>query len=113
MKFKQFEIWIADLNPRFGMEPDKTRPVLIVQNNVLNNLHPSTVVCPITSNVEVDVGILRVNIKKGIGGIACDSAVMIDQIQTIDNRRLVKKIGTLPESINATVKNNLFIILDL
>ena len=54
--------------------------------------------------MKVDVGILRVNIEKGTGGIACDSAVMIDQVRTINNRRLVKKIGTLPDSINAIVK---------
>jgi mRNA interferase MazF len=53
MQTKQFEIWIADLNPQIGTEPRKTRPVLIVQTNLLNSIpHPSTIICPITTNVK-------------------------------------------------------------
>jgi mRNA interferase MazF len=53
MQTKQFEIWIADLNPQIGTEPGKTRPVLIVQTNLLNSIpHPSTIICPITTNVK-------------------------------------------------------------
>ena len=64
MKHKQFEIWLADLSPRFGTESGKTRPVLIVQSNILNTVHPSSVICPITTNVKNGVSILRVNMKK-------------------------------------------------
>jgi len=53
MQTKQFEIWIADLNPQIGTEPGKTRPVLIVQTNLLNSIpHPSTIICPISTNVK-------------------------------------------------------------
>jgi len=53
MQTKQFEIWIADLNPQIGIEPGKTRPVLIVQTNLLNSIpHPSTIICPISTNVK-------------------------------------------------------------
>ena len=53
MQTKQFEIWIADLNPQIGIEPRKTRPVLIVQTNLLNSIpHPSTIICPISTNVK-------------------------------------------------------------
>ena len=45
MKIKQYEIWIADLNPRYDTEAGKTRPVVIVQTNLLNDLHPSTLIC--------------------------------------------------------------------
>ena len=44
MKIKQFEIWTADLNPQIGTEPGKIRPVLIVQTDLLNSLHPSTII---------------------------------------------------------------------
>ena len=48
----QYEIWIADLNPQIGTEAGKLRPVLIVQTNLLYKIqHPSTIVCPITTNV--------------------------------------------------------------
>jgi mRNA interferase MazF len=113
MKIKQFDIWIADLEPQRGTEPGKVRPVLIVQTNLLNNVHPSSVVCPITTNVQKDSEILRVHIKKGVSNLKVESDIMIDQIRAIDNRRLVKKIGDLTKDLKALVKDNIKIILDL
>ncbi|MCB0598097.1 MAG: type II toxin-antitoxin system PemK/MazF family toxin [Lewinellaceae bacterium] len=113
MKCKQFEIWLADLSPRFGTEPGKTRPVLVVQSGLLNQVHPSTIVCPITSNVRKGVSILRVNLDKTQGGLKKESAVMIDQVRAIDNKRLIKKIGDLPKGLEDAVKENLKIVMDL
>lgn len=113
MKSKQFEIWLADLSPRFGTEPGKTRTVLVVQSSLLNQVHPSTIVCPITSNVRKGVSILRVNLDKTKGGLKKESAVMIDQVRAIDNIRLIKKIGDLPKGLQDTVKENLKIVMDL
>ncbi|MDR0692096.1 MAG: type II toxin-antitoxin system PemK/MazF family toxin, partial [Prevotellaceae bacterium] len=49
---RQFDIWVADLNPRIGTEAGKVRPVLIIQTNLLNSLpHLSTLICPITTNI--------------------------------------------------------------
>jgi len=114
MLTKQFEIWIADLNPKIGTEPGKTRPVLIIQTNLLNKIpHPSTIICPITSNVKKDSEILRVHLKKGTANLhqACD--IMIDQIRAIDNKRLVKRIGNLPQKVRDMVKENVKIIIDI
>ena len=113
MKCKQFEIWLADLSPRFGTEPGKTRTVLVVQSSLLNQVHPSTIVCPITSNVRKGVSILRVNLDKTKGGLKKESAVMIDQVRAIDNIRLIEKIGDLPTGLQDTVKENLKIVMDL
>jgi len=113
MKIKQFDIWIADLEPRQGTETGKVRPVLIVQTNLLNNEHPSSVICPITTNVQKDSEILRVHIKKGTSNLKTESDIMIDQIRAIDNRRLVNKIGELPQDLQIVVKDNIRIILDL
>ena len=113
MKIKQFDIWIADLEPRQGTETGKVRPVLIVQTNLLNNEHPSSVICPITTNVQKDSEILRVHIKKGTSNLKIESDIMIDQIRAIDNRRLVNKIGELPQDLQIVVKDNIRIILDL
>jgi mRNA interferase MazF len=113
MPINQFEIWIADLNPRIGTEPGKTRPVLIIQTNLLNKIpHPSTIVCPITTNVKKDSEILRVHLRKGIANLkqACD--IMIDQIRAIDNKRLTKRIGILPDEMIELVKENIKIVLD-
>ena len=113
MKIKQFDIWIADLEPQRGTETGKVRPVLIVQTNLLNNEHPSSVICPITTNVQKDSEILRVHIKKGTSNLKIESDIMIDQIRAIDNRRLVNKIGELTRDLQILVKDNIRIILDL
>jgi len=114
MSIKQFEIWIADLNPQIGTEPGKTRPVLIAQTNLLNKIpHPSTIICPITTNVKIDADILRVHLKKGMSNLHQDSDIMIDQIRAIDNKRLIKKVGDLPSALIDIVKDNLTIIIDL
>jgi len=113
MKFNQFEICLADLDPKFGTESGKSRPVLIVQSDLLNKVHPSTIVCPITTNIKNGVSILRVNLKKGEGGMKKPSSIMIDQIRAIDNKRFVKKIGTLPKKLQSLVVNNIAIILDI
>lgn len=113
MKIKQFDIWIADLEPQRGTETGKVRPVLIVQTNLLNNEHPSTVVCPVTTNVEKDSDILRVHIRKGIANLKIESDIMIDQIRAIDNRRLLNKIGELTKELQLKVKENIKIIIDL
>ena len=114
MSINQFEVWIADLNPQVGTEPGKTRPVLVLQTNLLNKTsHFSTIVCPITTNVEKDAIILRVHLKKGIANLSEPSDIMIDQILAIDNKRLVKKMGTLPSDLANRVKDNLLIIFNL
>ena len=113
MQINQYEIWIADLNPQIGTEPGKTRPVLIVQTNLLNKIpHPSSIVCPITTNIEEDSDILRVHLKKGMANLHEDCDIMIAQIRAIDNKRLVKKVGVLPLKLIEKVKENIGIVLD-
>jgi len=114
MSIKRFEIWIADLNPRIGTEPGKTRPVLVVQTNLLNRIpHPSTIICPLTTKVKRDSEILRVHLKKGMANLDQNCDIMIDQIRAIDNKRLVKKVGDLPKDLVEVVKENLVIVIDL
>ena len=113
MKAKQFEIWIADLNPTKGTEPGKIRPVIVVQSDLLNKHHPSSIICPLTTNVQKDSEILRVHLNKGCCGLneVCD--IMVDQIRAIDNKRLIKKLGIAPTEVISILKENLKIILDL
>jgi len=111
---KQFEIWIADLNPQIGTETGKRRPVLIVQSDLLNKTpHPSTIICPITTNIQIDAEILRVHLKKGMANLNEDCDIMIDQLRAIDNKRLVKKVGEIPKNICDIVKENICILIDL
>ena len=114
MSIKQYEIWIANLDPRLGTEPGKKRPVLVIQTNLLNRVpHPSTIICPLTTNVKKDSEILRVHIKKGVANLHQDCDIMIDQIRAIDNKRLENKIGDLPVNLIELVKENTSIVLDL
>jgi mRNA interferase MazF len=113
MKINQFEIWIADLNPRIGTETGKIRPVLILQTDLLNSIpHPSTIICPLTTNTKPKANILRIHLEKGIGNLTENSDIMIDQIRAIDNKRLVRKIGILPQDLRKKVKENIQIVLE-
>jgi mRNA interferase MazF len=113
MKVKQFEIWIADLNPTIGTEPGKIRPVVVVQTDLLNKHHSSSVICPITTNVQKESEILRIHLKKGCCGLNEGCDIMIDQVRAIDNNRLKNKVGVVPTDIISTIKENLKIIFDL
>ncbi len=114
MKVKQYEIWLADLNPQIVTETGKTRPVLVIQTDLLNKVaHPSTLICPITTNVKKESDILRVHIKRGIANVQKNCDVMIDQMRAIDNNRLVKKIGRLPDKLVDKLKENILIVLNI
>ena len=113
MKAKQFEVWIADLNPTIGTEAGKIRPVVIIQTDLLNKLHPSTIICPLTTNIRMDANILRIHLPKDSCGLEQSCDIMIDQVRTIDNKRLVRKVGNIPVELVRTIKENLKIVLDL
>lgn len=110
---KRFDVWIADLNPQRGTEPGKIRPVVIVQTDLLNNFHPSTLICPVSKNVYPKTDILRVNLAAKEAGLKVRSAVLIDQLRAIDNRRLIKKLGTISRNSKTKLEDNLKVILDL
>lgn len=114
--------YLADLNPRRGAEPGKTRPVLVVQTDLLNSQsHPSTVIIPVTTNVQGGAEPLRVRIKAGHPGFSVDSDLMIDQIRAIDNQRLyrrdtdrlIKKIAPIGTNLLAQVESCIKKVLEL
>lgn len=114
MKIEQFSIWISDLNPQIGTEPGKVRPVLIIQTNLLNDVnHPSTIICPITTDIINEVDTLRVHLKQGESNLKEDCDILIDQIRAIDNKRLIKKVGNLKNDKIKKVIENIKIVLDL
>jgi mRNA interferase MazF len=81
-------IWLANLNPGKGTEPGKMRPVLILQDQALLDAgHPSTIIIPLTTNLIDDAEPLRIRVNAR-EKLAKDSDLLIDQIRTIDNRRL-------------------------
>ena len=111
MKINQYDIWLADLNPSRGTEPGKTRPVVVIQTDLLNDTHLSTIVCPISTNVLPDVEILRVHLNEQQLDKLSD--VLVDQIRAIDNKRLISKLGKLTKVQREKLKDNLRVVLDL
>jgi len=111
MKAKQFEIWLANLNPSHGTERGKTRPVVIVQTDLLNEFHPSTIICPITTNYNPEIKLLRVHLKKN--QLDKQSDILVDQIRAIDNKRLIKKVGKLSQIQKEQLRENIKVVLDL
>lgn len=111
MKISQFDIWLANLSPSKGTEPGKIRPVVVVQTNLLNGEHPSTIVCPITTNVQPELEILRIHLKKTQLDKLSD--VLVDQIRAIDNRRFIEKVSKLTKEQSVALKQSLQTILDL
>ncbi len=84
------EVWLANLNPRRGIKVGKTRPVLIVQAQaLLDALHPSTLIIPLTTNLIDDAAPLRVRVPAS-GRLRHASDLLIDQLRAIDNRRLIE-----------------------
>jgi mRNA interferase MazF len=110
---KRGEVWLADLNPRRGTEPGKTRPVLIVQAQALLDAdHPSTLVVPLTTRLVDAAEPLRVRIP-ATGALKKDSDALIDQVRAIDNRRLVQgPLARLPPRQLDTLADALLEVLD-
>lgn len=111
---KRGEIWLADLNPRRGTEPGKTRPVLIVQAQALLEAeHPSTLVIPLTTRLVEDAEPLRIRIRAS-GKLKKDSDALIDQVRAIDNRRLVQgPLARLPAQQLNAIAHALLDVLEL
>lgn len=108
------EVWVADLNPRRGTEPGKTRPVLIVQAQVLLDAgHPSTLIAPLTTRLVDAAEPLRIRIP-ATGDLQRDSDALLDQLRAIDNRRLVRgPLTQVGQRVMAMVGTALMEVLDL
>ena len=112
MDIRKWNVYLADLNPRMGTEPGKTRPVVVVQTDLLNNHHPSTVICPLTTQIRPGLDIIRVHLQKGEGGLGERSDIMVDQIRAIDNRRILKRLGVIRRENQRKLIENIRIILN-
>ena len=112
MAIRKWHVYLADLSPRRGTEPGKTRPVVVVQTDLLNSIHPSTIICPITTKVQHQAEFLRVHLGRGEGGLVEISDVMVDQVRAVDIRRFIKHLGVLSRSSREKLVENIRIVLD-
>ncbi|OPX45522.1 mRNA interferase endoA [Ruminiclostridium hungatei] len=107
MVIKRGDIYYADLSPVIGSEQGGVRPVLIVQNDIGNKYSPTVIAAAITSQINkaklpthIEIGALEY-------GLAKDSVILLEQIRTIDKKRLREKIGHLDEELMDKVNNAL------
>lgn len=100
-------LYLADLNPRRGTEAGKLRPVAVLQNDLLNEAdHPSTWILPCTTQL-TPPNILRVRLPPGSAGNNKECDVMIDQSRAIDNLRIKKYLGQIPQLLFEEVEEKI------
>jgi len=109
---KRGEIYIADLNPAFGREIHKKRPVLVISNDVINKNFPTVIMAPLSSIVPKFIGSDQVIVPKAVG-LDKESVVLTTQIRSIDKSRLIERIGNLSQDKLLEVEDSLKLVLGM
>ncbi|MDL2311237.1 type II toxin-antitoxin system PemK/MazF family toxin [Peptostreptococcaceae bacterium OttesenSCG-928-C18] len=111
MKIKRGDIFFADLSPVVGSEQGGVRPVVVVQNDVGNKYSPTIIVAAITSQLHKAKLPTHVGISADTYGLPKNSVILLEQVRTIDKKRLREKIGVFDEKtifkINEALKTSL------
>jgi len=110
---KRGDIFYADLSPVIGSEQGGVRPVLIVQNDVGNKYSPTVIAAAITSQINKAKMPTHIEISAQDYGLNKDSVILLEQIRTIDKRRLREKIGRLDETLMERVDDALSVSFGL
>lgn len=98
---KRGDVYLMGFDPTLGAEIRKTRPALILQNDLANRRSPITIVAAITSRFEDPLYATEVLIQAPEGGLSIDSVVLLNQIRSVDKRRLSGRLGSLkPETMD-------------
>ena len=110
---KRGDIYYADLSPVVGSEQGGVRPVLIVQNNVGNKFSPTVIAAAITSQINKAKMPTHIEIGAADYGLSKDSVILLEQVRTIDKKRLKERIGHLNENLMNRVNEAIEISLGL
>lgn len=110
---KRGDIYYADLSPVVGSEQGGTRPVLIIQNDTGNRHSPTVIAAAITSQTGKARLPTHINIAGGSVGLSKDSVILLEQIRTIDKRRLREHMGRLDDTHMNLVDNAIAISFGL
>lgn len=113
MEVRRGDIVYANLNPVIGSEQGGTRPVLVLQNDIGNRHSPTTIVAAITSRIKKAKLPTHVEICADDYGLERDSVILLEQLRTIDKRRLKEKLAHLDEESMNRVNEGLMISLGL
>ena len=113
-EIKRGDIYLADLGETTGSVQKGERPVLVVQNDKGNQYSPTITVIPITTKIHKSAGMPTHVLLGKIAGLDMESACMAEQVMTIDKKRLIARIGKLPENVmSRDIAKALNIQLDL
>ena len=113
LEIKRGYLYYADLSPVVGSEQGGVRPVLIIQNDLGNKYSPTVIVAAITSQINKAKLPTHIEISANEYGLNRDSVILLEQIRTIDKKRIREKIGYLDKNIMLKVDNSLQISLGL
>lgn len=105
LNIKRGDIYYADLSPVIGSEQGGIRPVLIVQNDVGNRFSPTVIAAAITSQQTKAKLPTHIAIGAQTSGLSKDSVVLLEQVRTIDKKRLKEKMGTVSENSMKEINN--------
>lgn len=111
MDVKRGELYYADLSPVVGSEQGGVRPVLIVQNDVGNKYSPTIIAAAVTSKINKAKLPTHIELPKSSYGLVKDSVILLEQIRTLDKRRLLSRIGALPPATMSRVDRAILISL--
>lgn len=107
------EVHLVSFAPTLGAEIRKTRPALILQNDLANRLSPITIVAALTSQFDEPLYPTEVLVRAPEGGLTADSVVLLNQIRSIDRQRLIRRLGRLTPQAMARVDRALMVSLGL
>ena len=113
MIVKRGDIYCADLSPVVGSEQGGIRPVLVIQNDIGNKYSPTVIAAAITSQINKAKMPTHIELAAKDYGLNKDSVILLEQIRTIDKRRLREKIGRIDDGLMASVNNALSISFGL
>ena len=111
MTIKRGELYYADLPPVVGSEQGGIRPVLVVQNDVGNKYSPTVIAAAVTSKINKAKLPTHIELSSNSYGLQKDSVILLEQIRTLDKRRLKERIGELNESTMTRVDKAILISL--
>ncbi len=113
MVIRRGDIFYADLSPVVGSEQGGIRPVLVVQNDIGNKFSPTIIVAAITSQINKAKLPTHIEINAQEYGLQKDSVILLEQVRTIDKKRIKEQIGHLDDKLMEQVNEALYISLGL
>ena len=113
MNLKRGDIYLVSLDPTKGSEQGKSRPAVVIQNDIGNKFSPTTIIAPITSSIGDRLYPHEVFITSKESGLNKDGVILLNQVRCVDKLRMIKKLGSVPKNRIDDLNRSLAISLGL